>query len=97
MSMTSVSLISAVLVAVITSIATVLSSKSSNDRTQAVLDERLNNYHQSVTAQVEELSSRVEKHNGLIERMVIQEMNTEAQWKRIDELHEDVELLKKKG
>ena len=44
---------------------------------------------------IDRLSDRVDKHNGLIERMVVVEQNTKAQWVRIDELRDDLETVKK--
>lgn len=37
---------------------------------------------------IEELEKKVEKHNNLVDRMTVQEENTKAQWKRIDEIRE---------
>lgn len=35
---------------------------------------------------IEQLEKKVEAHNNLVERMVIEEQNTKAMWRRIDEL-----------
>lgn len=43
---------------------------------------------------IEQLEKKVEAHNNLVERMVIEEQNTKAQWRRIDELTEKVEHIK---
>lgn len=43
---------------------------------------------------IEQLEKKVEKHNNLVERMVIEEQNTKAQWRRIDELTEKVEHIR---
>ena len=43
---------------------------------------------------IEQLEKKVEKHNNLAERMVIEEQHTKAQWRRIDELTEKVEHIK---
>ena len=43
---------------------------------------------------IEELEKKVEKHNNLVERMVVEEQNTKAQWRRIDELNDKVESIR---
>ena len=43
---------------------------------------------------IEQLEKKVEAHNNLVERITIEEQNTKAQWRRIDELTEKVETLK---
>lgn len=43
---------------------------------------------------IEQLEKKVEKHNNLVERMVIEEQHTKAQWRRIDELTEKVEHIR---
>ena len=43
---------------------------------------------------IEELEKKVEKHNNLVERMVVEEQNTKAQWRRIDELSDKVENIR---
>lgn len=45
----------------------------------AVLNSRLTLYR------IEQLEKKVEKHNNLVERIVILEKNDDAQWKWIDE------------
>ncbi len=42
---------------------------------------------------IEQLEKKVEAHNNLVERIVIEEQNTKAQWRRIDELKEKVDTL----
>lgn len=42
---------------------------------------------------IEQLEKKVEAHNNLVERMVVEEQNTKAQWRRIDELKEKVDTL----
>jgi len=41
-----------------------------------------------VEEQIKRLEAKQEKHNNLIERMAIQEMQTKAIWKIIDEVKE---------
>lgn len=43
---------------------------------------------------IEQLEKKVEAHNNLVERITIEEQNTKAQWRRIDELTEKVEHIK---
>ena len=42
---------------------------------------------------IEQLEKKVEAHNNLVERIVVEEQNTKAQWRRIDELKEKVDTL----
>lgn len=44
---------------------------------------------------IEQLEAAMKKHNNLIERIVVEEQNTKAQWRRIDELREEIEGIKK--
>lgn len=43
---------------------------------------------------IEQLEKKVEAHNNLVERIVIEEQNTKAQWRRIDELSDKVDSIK---
>ena len=43
---------------------------------------------------IEQLEKKVEAHNSLVERIVIEEQNTKAQWRRIDELTEKVDSIR---
>lgn len=43
---------------------------------------------------IEQLEKKVEAHNNLVERIVVEEQNTKAQWRRIDELTEKVDSIK---
>ena len=40
---------------------------------------------------IDELTKKVEKHNNVVERMTLQERETKAIWKRIDEIKEELE------
>lgn len=44
---------------------------------------------------IEQLEEAMKKHNNLIERIVVEEQNTKAQWRRIDELRDEIEGIKK--
>ena len=59
-------------------VAVVLSNRS-HDK---VIDERIKNMNDRIA----ELSSRVEKHNNLVERMALVEASTKSAHKRLDEL-----------
>ncbi len=85
--------IASILTGLIAAVATIFNSRMQNDKTQAILKVNLENYRESTDAKIETLSAHVEKHNGLIERMVTQEINTQAQWKRIDELRDSIQSL----
>ncbi len=86
-------IIASILTGLIAAVATIFNSRMQNDKTQAILKVNLENYRESTDAKIETLSAHVEKHNGLIERMVTQEINTQAQWKRIDELRDSIQSL----
>ena len=47
------------------------------------------------TYRIDQLEKKVDKHNDVIERVAILEKDDSVQWKRIDELKQDVEALKK--
>lgn len=44
---------------------------------------------------IEQLEAKMDKHNNLVERVVVEEQNTKAQWRRIDELREEIEGMKR--
>lgn len=44
---------------------------------------------------IEQLEKKVEKHNNLVERMVIEEQTNKAQWRKIDEISEQLEEMRK--
>lgn len=46
---------------------------------------------------INELEKKVDKHNTVIERVTILEQSDKAQWRRIDEMHEDMKELKDDG
>ena len=71
-----VALISGLCVAVPSVITTMFSNNKANT---------LMNYR------IDELTKKVEKHNNVVERMALQERETKAIWKRIDEIKEKLE------
>lgn len=48
-----------------------------------------------VVYRIEQLEIAVNKHNTVIERVALLEQDNKAQWKRIDEIREDMETIKK--
>lgn len=44
---------------------------------------------------IEQLEHKVDKHNHIIERFALLEMDNNTQWKRIDELHDELQQLKR--
>lgn len=69
-------------------IAVVLSNRS-HDK---VIDERMKNMNEKIG----ELSSRVEKHNNLIERMVVVEQSTKSAHHRLDGLVDQLQIKEKR-
>lgn len=63
-------------------IAVVLSNRS-HDK---VIDERMKN----MTDRISELSSRVEKHNSLVERMALVEASAKSAHKRLDDIEKRI-------
>ncbi len=55
-----------------------------NNKSTAVLAERVDKSNELLHYKIDRLSDRVDKHNGLIERMVTVEQSTKAAHKRID-------------
>lgn len=70
-----VALISGLCVGVPSVIATMVSNNKSN----AVMNYR-----------IDELTKKVERHNGVVERMALQERETQTIWKKIDEIKEEI-------
>lgn len=71
-----VALISGLCVGVPSVIATLVSNNKSN---------ALMNYR------IDELDKKVEKHNNVVERMALQERETKALWKNIDQIKKEIE------
>lgn len=73
-----------VIVAIISFIGTVVGSLFG-----VLAANKLTNYR------VEELEKKVDKHNTVIERVVILEQSVNTAWRRIDEIRESLEEIKK--
>lgn len=43
-----------------------------------------------VAYRVDQLEKKVEKHNNVVERMALMEHDNDTQWRRIDELREEI-------
>lgn len=48
-----------------------------------------------VTYRIEQLERTVNKHNAIVERVALLEQDNSTQWKRIDDLRNDLEEVKK--
>ena len=51
--------------------------------------------NQLTVYRIDELEKKVEKHNSVIERVALMERDNSTQWKRIDELKQDLDEIKK--
>lgn len=71
-----------IIVAVIAAIGAVFGSYLANNKSIAVIEEQIKDVKKDVGV----LSSRVDKHNNLIERMAIVEQSTKSAHKRLDDL-----------
>ena len=72
---------SVVLVAVLGLIGNVIGSYLANSKTTAVMQEQIRDVKEDITV----LSSRVDKHNNLIERMAKVEVSVASAHKRLDD------------
>ena len=61
-----------------------------NNKNQAVINAKVEDNQKFVGYQISELTKKVEKHNNVVERMALQERETKALWKRVDELNKQV-------
>lgn len=74
------SLIGGLCVAVPSLIATISSNRYNNDL---------------IKYRIEELTEKVEKHNGLVERMTLVEQTAKSAHKRLDDINNKLDCLKK--
>ncbi len=77
-------IIASVVTALITAAGSVGGAALINNKSTAVLAERVDKSNELLHYKIDRLSDRVDKHNGLIERMVTVEQSTKAAHKRID-------------
>lgn len=57
-----------------------------NNKNQAVINAKVEDNQKFIDYKIQELSDRVDKHNNVVERMALQERETKALWRNIDEL-----------
>lgn len=81
-----------VLTAVCGGIPAVIAVVLSNRSHDKVIDERMKN----MTDRITELSSRVEKHNNLIERMAVAERDIKSAHRRIDDITSQLQITEKR-
>lgn len=78
--------ITAIISGLCVGVPTVITSIILNNKSQAILNTKYEEHQKFLEYKIQELSERVEKHNNVVERMALQERETKALWKRIDEL-----------
>lgn len=69
-----------------TAIPSIIATIALNNKNQAIMETKMDDNQKFVEYKITELTKRVEQHNGLVERMALQERETNAIWKRIDEM-----------
>ncbi len=57
-----------------------------NNKNQAVINAKVEDNQKFIDYKIQELSDRVDKHNNVVERMALQERETKALWRNVDEL-----------
>lgn len=77
-------IVASVVVALVTAAGSVGGAALINNKSHAVLVERVERSNELLHCKIDTLSERVDKHNSLIERMVVVEQSTKAAHKRID-------------
>lgn len=85
-------IIASLLTAVAGGIPAVIAVVLSNRSHDKVIDERMKNTNDRIN----ELSQRVEKHNNLVERMVIVEQSTKSAHHRIDDVVNQLQITERK-
>lgn len=95
-----IGLVSAVVVALISTVGNILSNRFQNEKTIAVVQTRLDMSQESykennkaIHAEISELRSEMKKYNNLQERMVRAELDAQAQWRKIDDHDEMLRRL----
>lgn len=85
-------IIASLLTAVAGGIPAVIAVVLSNRSHDKVIDEKMKNTNERIA----ELSARVEKHNNLIERMVIVEQSTKSAHHRLDGIVQQLQITEKR-
>ena len=57
-----------------------------NNKNQAVINAKVEDNQKFIDYKIQELTERVDKHNNVVERMALQERETKALWRNVDEL-----------
>ena len=74
-----------IIIAVLALTGTLMGSLLANNKNQAVMQEQL----RSVREDINTLSSRVDKHNSLVERMAVVEQRSKSNSHRLDSLEQN--------
>lgn len=85
-------IVASLLTAVAGGIPAVIAVVLSNRSHDKVIDERIKNTNDRIV----ELSQRVEKHNNLIERMVVVEQSTKSAHHRLDDIVSQLKITEKR-
>lgn len=70
--------------AIIVALSAVVGSYFANSKNTAIMQEQI----KEIKGDISTLSTRVDKHNNLVERMAIVEQSTKSAHKRIDDIKE---------
>lgn len=82
---------SAIISALLVAIADVIVSVILNNKNQAVMSAKMEDYQRLTDYKIQELTKHVEKHNQVVERVAVLENDQKAVWKRLDDLKEKLE------
>lgn len=83
-------MLTTVIVALITGVTAVVGAVLANNKSQAVLAERVDRSNELLHHKIDRLSDRVDKHNSVVERTYKMEVEMATMWRRQDELRETV-------
>ena len=75
-----------IIIAVLALAGTLIGSALANNKGQAVLEERLNNFKEDIKEDINRLSERVDKHNHFDSRITAVEESAKSAHKRLDEM-----------
>ncbi len=73
-----------IIIAIIAAVSAVAGSYFANSKNTAIMQEQI----KEIKGDISTLSTRVDKHNNLVERMAIVEQSTKSAHKRIDDIKE---------
>lgn len=98
------SIVCSIISAMAVAVPVIINNKRTNEamlaemqKQQALSDQRTELYHNETNEKIDALAAKQDKHNGLIERMVIVEQSDKAMWRKIDEIQKDVQAIKVGG